>query len=56
MFGMGRKDQTFEVLPEDPAKRSIIVIADSEKKAMKKLPREYYEDIKRGKCKITKLS
>lgn len=56
MFGIAKKkSQTFEVDSHDEAGRSVIIVASSEKEAVKNLPEEIREDVRRGRTQLRRV-
>lgn len=56
MFGIAKKKpQTFEVDSHDEAGRSVIIVASSEKEAVKNLPEDIKEDVRHGRTQLRRV-
>ena len=54
MFGIAKKKQTYEVDSHEEGK-SVIVIASSEKEAVKNLPENIREDVRHGRTQLRRV-
>jgi hypothetical protein len=54
VFGIGKKKKTFEVDSHETGK-SIIVVASSEKEAVKNLPEDVKEDVRHGRTQLRRV-
>lgn len=56
MFGINKKkSQTYEVDSHDENGRSVIIVASSEKEAVKNLPENIQEDVRRGRTQLRRV-